>query len=1171
MLHVATGRSLAWGVSLTVGLGLALALAACSDPGGPATVTGGGDEDASGIGFRGTDDATSGGQDAPTAEVVDDPADVMDAGPAGDVVAGPSDADATAEVDAAPPMTFGSIEGVVWFSNGDVAPGVPIQVLGEALDGSDIETDDQGFFTISDVAVGDRQVLAGPTAGSQAAVVTVTVTEGATANAGVIVLAETGGIEGVVFARDLPAGDQSGAAVSVPALGLAATSGPTGLFSLIGVPPYCAEVHFFRSGWQLEVRTVCVAPGVSEDVGTVELWLLGTCKPDCTDLACGDDGCGGSCGQCPDAQPCEAGVCVVGGECGDGQCEGDLGETCVTCAADCPCEGAAVCTEGFGCCAPSCEGATCGDDGCGGSCGECQPPLECDGSHCVLQGGTCGNGLCTAGNLEDCNTCAVDCGCGDVHVCLISGDCCMPQCDGKICGDDSCEGSCGTCPAGECVEGQCIFICPEELPEPALVAGPLPTIDPPGAVETVTKSGFEDVYLFDAGGSSKVGVRHEWGGSIVYFGPSDGEAGLTASNRIDTTNGQRGIRISLHDPDLAWQGCAAAATCVDPDTQICAQLPPFVGWNPRLGANECGAVPELELALAVPSFVSTSTFPLHSNPDWAAPDCSNQACVTPGSEALASDMRYTQQVRFVDEGLAEVRMSVQSVTSTHHPEAVHELPALFGAAGSMGTGTYGVVVDGDQEVVAVDSAQPDGTMTAAFSSPGGWAGLFAADLETGVAIAYDNEMSTFGASVGPSGATEVHGAASFDIPAGHLIETRAYLMYGSPAEIDARVAELHDALPPFGELEAPDADAALSATIAVSGWVLDNRGVVGLELLIDGEPVPTSRIDLAHERPDVCSRWPGYAGCGVQGFSGGASPVGLSPCAHIVAVRATDTDGNVRVIDEVRVTLGPGAACDVDAPESCEDGDPCTVDGCDFLLGCVGGPKPAAQLTGEFCNSLDDDCDGATDEAPADGCIDYYEDQDADAFGTGAAQCLCTPAAPFVAVVGGDCHDDLAFAHPFAEETCNGYDDDCQGGADPGDLCPAGQLPISGFLGGEPGKPDHAVDEPPASPGASYIYQGVAFMVLAASGPGLVPLYQSYSTGFTDHQLHISVAAPEPGYANPNLLGHCASESSEEAPNALRRYFSPATGDHAATTSDAEAAALEGQGYELEEVLCYTP
>lgn len=37
--------------------------------------------------------------------------------------------------------------------------------------------------------------------------------------------------------------------------------------------------------------------------------VVDDCRPDCTGLSCGDDGCGGSCGACPDGAGCTRGVC----------------------------------------------------------------------------------------------------------------------------------------------------------------------------------------------------------------------------------------------------------------------------------------------------------------------------------------------------------------------------------------------------------------------------------------------------------------------------------------------------------------------------------------------------------------------------------------------------------------------------------------------------------------------------------------------------------------------------------------------------------------------------------------------------------------------------------------------------------------------------------------------
>jgi hypothetical protein len=79
----------------------------------------------------------------------------------------------------------------------------------------------------------------------------------------------------------------------------------------------------------------------------------GSCIPQCGSNECGDDGCGGKCGDCSTGLKCDSGKCVV--------------------------------------CNPECGGKECGDDGCGSECGTCSNGLECgiDGKCWPATGGTC--------------------------------------------------------------------------------------------------------------------------------------------------------------------------------------------------------------------------------------------------------------------------------------------------------------------------------------------------------------------------------------------------------------------------------------------------------------------------------------------------------------------------------------------------------------------------------------------------------------------------------------------------------------------------------------------------------------------------------------------------------------------------------------------------------------
>ncbi len=170
-----------------------------------------------------------------------------------------------------------------------------------------------------------------------------------------------------------------------------------------------------------------------------DMWQV-CCTPQCAGKECGDDGCGGSCGTCPQ-----------GASCVDGQCMCSWGSSC---SSDCT---------------PQCAGKECGDDGCGGSCGTCPVGAACNSGACEP---VCGDGICLDGQ-EDCTTCADDCGpCGcqptgakgcdgcacEACVCAADPACCDVAWDAACalkCQDD-CGVDCGLTPCktdAECFDG----------------------------------------------------------------------------------------------------------------------------------------------------------------------------------------------------------------------------------------------------------------------------------------------------------------------------------------------------------------------------------------------------------------------------------------------------------------------------------------------------------------------------------------------------------------------------------------------------------------------------------------------------------------------------------------------------------------------------------------------
>ena len=84
---------------------------------------------------------------------------------------------------------------------------------------------------------------------------------------------------------------------------------------------------------------------------------------------------------------------------------------------------------------------------------------------------------------------------------------------------------------------------------------------------------------------------------------------------------------------------------------------------------------------------------------------------------------------------------------------------------------------------------------------------------------------------------------------------------------------------------------------------------------------------------------------------------------------------------------------------------------------------PAAE---EVCNELDDNCDGKTDPAGADGCTLFFFDGDEDGVGfTPVSACLCQPTPTYSTEDFGDCDDQDNAVYPGAAELCNNFDDDC--------------------------------------------------------------------------------------------------------------------------------------------------
>ena len=163
-----------------------------------------------------------------------------------------------------------------------------------------------------------------------------------------------------------------------------------------------------------------------------------SCVPECDLQDCGDDGCGGSCGECEEPTECYEGFCICTAVCENRQCGDDsCGGSCGDCGVG------ETCRDGSCECVPNCSERKCGDDGCGGSCGECAGNTSCVRGECVCapncSGRDCGDDEC-GGSCGDCT--------GANYICRSEKCVCIPECSGKECGEDGCGGYCGSCPEG---------------------------------------------------------------------------------------------------------------------------------------------------------------------------------------------------------------------------------------------------------------------------------------------------------------------------------------------------------------------------------------------------------------------------------------------------------------------------------------------------------------------------------------------------------------------------------------------------------------------------------------------------------------------------------------------------------------------------------------------------
>ncbi len=211
----------------------------------------------------------------------------------------------------------------------------------------------------------------------------------------------------------------------------------------------------------------------SNHAGNYTLTISEACTPDCSGKVCGDNGCGGSCGDCTGGLVCDA----------SGQCGPSVAcQNAIPLAPDSSTAGTTVgAANDF-----SSGGLVCSALGGSGPDNAYLLTATVDGTYTVSLTADFDTALYTHSACGDPESCtASDDATGDggesLLLSLTAGESiylivdywgnfgsgegtytidvsapCIPACAGKTCGDDGCGGSCGTCSGGaNCINGVC--------------------------------------------------------------------------------------------------------------------------------------------------------------------------------------------------------------------------------------------------------------------------------------------------------------------------------------------------------------------------------------------------------------------------------------------------------------------------------------------------------------------------------------------------------------------------------------------------------------------------------------------------------------------------------------------------------------------------------------------
>jgi hypothetical protein len=383
-------------------------------------------------------------------------------------------------------------------------------------------------------------------------------------------------------------------------------------------------------------------------------------------------------------------------------------------------------------------------------------------------------------------------------------------------------------------------------------------------------------------GVIQFGVEPRCGGTLVEISL----LGRNFVNNGDCTGRQ--VQATLYDGNARYDACSGCEG--------------IWGWNPVQG----GDLHHFGSPLSAMSATADSVYVATRPNEWF-PDNKGGG---PG-QPVPSDVTVEQTVSFVPGFPFAVRLhyKVTHFGSDTHGSTMQEFPAVWVNHEYDRFVSYAGVAPWTGGAVSADVLTVPGSPSPVRYVPEHWAALVD---QQGIGLTvYVPQQYPYAIGLQVAGTTGEFGSGAnyfrpqipFMFGPGSVLEGDVYIIAGDYRSARKDIDALHDGaaapdiLPPFGSVDAPLANEAVSGMLPVEGWVFDDGEVARVEILVDGMPVQTATYGLS--RPDVATVFPRAPE--QIGFSSRLDTRQYANGQHQLVVRATDKAGNIAMLPGISI------------------------------------------------------------------------------------------------------------------------------------------------------------------------------------------------------------------------------------------------------------------------------